>query len=282
MKCIVAVSGGVDSVVLLDMLAKKYPQEQLIVAHFEHGIRGEASQNDALFVENLSQKYRLKYEIGYGNLTKHVSEDEARQKRYDFLKQIVAKYDGQLVTAHHQDDLVETIAINLTRGTGWRGLAVFGDSSIHRPLLGMRKEDIYAYALKYSLEWVEDETNLADVYLRNRLRRKINVVLTAHQREKLVELYRAQTRIRESIDKETEGVTTEQSESRYFFTMIPEKVAIELLRRITEGRLHRPQLVRVLLAVKTYRAGSVYQAGMGIEFEFSARRFVVTNTSRVL
>lgn len=282
MRYVVAVSGGVDSVVLLDMLSKKYPPEQLIVAHFEHGIRGENSKFDALFVKNLSQKYRVKYEIGHGNLTKNASEDEARLKRYGFLKQMAAKYDGQLVTAHHQDDLIETIAINLTRGTGWRGLAVFGDASIARPLVAMRKDDIYTYALKHGLEWVEDETNLTDAYLRNRIRRKTNLTLTTGQREKLLALYRTQVRIAADISEELDSIRSGQLRSRYFLTMTPPIVAIELLRSITNGKLYRPQLERALLAVKTLRPGTTYQAGSGIIFTFTGRHFVVTNSSGVL
>lgn len=282
MKYVVAVSGGVDSVVLLDMLAKKYPPEQLIVAHFDHGIRGKSSEDDALFVEKLSQKYRLKYEIGQGNLTKNASEDNARRARYEFLKRITANYDGQLITAHHQDDLIETIAINLMRGTGWRGLAVFGDDTIVRPLTLMRKEDIYSYALKHGLEWVEDETNQSDRYLRNRLRRKLAQMLTARQREKVLGLQKQQRLLATMIDSEATAFVAGEQHSRYFFIMAPNEAAIELLRRLTKAKLHRPQLERALLAIKTHRAGSVYQAGARVELRFAKRHFVVTNTSGVV
>lgn len=304
MKYIVAVSGGVDSVVLLDMLTKGRlvlqeegefseftseneaegltPPKEIIVAHFEHGIRGESSKSDARFVEKLSQKYRVKYEIGYGNLTKNTSEDAARQKRYAFLKKVAAKYDGQIVTAHHQNDLVETIAINLVRGTGWRGLAVFGDKTILRPLLGMTKTEVYQYALKHNLEWVEDETNQTDAYLRNRIRRKLNTLLDDEQRKSLRELYEAQAGLSAKIEREVGLVIGSNSESRYFFTMISESVALELLRSVTHRQLTRPQLERALLAVKTFKPGSVYEAGAGILFSFTTRRFVVTNTSQMI
>lgn len=282
MKYIAAVSGGVDSVALLDMLTKKFSPEQLVAAHFEHGIRGDTSREDALFVEKLSQKYGLECEIEYGNLTKNASEDEARTRRYEFLKRVAAKHGGQLLTAHHQDDLIETIAINLVRGTGWRGLAVFGDNSVLRPLAMMRKEDIYAYALKYGLEWVEDETNQTDDYLRNRLRRRIHTALTDRQRATLLELYQAQTVLMDKISDEADMVAIEQLGDRYFLTMVPEKVAVELLRRITKGKLLRTQCERALLAIKTFRPGSTFEAGAGVTFVFTRRRFIVTNTSRVL
>ena len=268
--------------VLLDMFTGRINPENLVVAHFEHGIRGETSKNDALFVKELSQKYRVKCEIGYGDLTKNASEDQARRKRYVFLKSIAAKYKGQLVTAHHQDDLIETIAINLYRGTGWRGLAVFGDKSIARPLVGITKENIYNYALRHGLEWVEDETNLTTQYLRNRLRGKLSALLGDSQREKLVKLHQEQTVLADAISKEIDNVTVDQRQSRYFFIMAPEMVAIELLRDITDAKLTRPQLERLLISIKTLRPGSTYEAGSGIAVEFTKRHFVVINTSRVV
>jgi len=282
MTYVLAVSGGVDSVVLLDMFAGRINPENLVVAHFEHGIRGKTSKNDALFVKELSQKYRVKCEIDYGDLTKNASEDLARRKRYDFLKSIAAKYSGQLVTAHHQDDLIETIAINLYRGTGWRGLAVFGDKSIARPLVGITKENIYNYALRHNLEWVEDETNLTSQYLRNRLRGKLNALLSDSRREGLVRLHQEQTVLADAISNEIDNLAGEQRQSRYFFIMTPEVVAIELLRDITDAKLTRPQLERLLISIKTLRPGSTYEAGSGVVVEFTKRHFVVINTSRVV
>src|SRR6478609_8911137 len=106
MKYVLAVSGGVDSVVLLDMLAKS-EEDELIVAHFEHGIRGQSSQDDARFVEALAAKYDVSCEVGYGALGADASEETARTKRYEFLKKIATKHEARLVTAHHQDDVIE-------------------------------------------------------------------------------------------------------------------------------------------------------------------------------
>lgn len=282
MKYIVAVSGGVDSVVLLDMLARRHRPAQLIVAHFDHGIRGEASRLDALFVEKLSQKYTIKCEIGHGNLSENASEDQARQERYTFLRKIAQKHAGQIVTAHHRGDLVETVAINLTRGTGWRGVAVFGDRLIVRPLLSMGKTDIYRYALRYGLEWVEDETNQTDAYLRNRLRRKLGATIGDMQQEKIAGLQEIQMKLAAEITQEAHSILSKHGDSRYFFIMTPDEVAKELLRVMTDGRLTRPQLERALVAIKTFRPGSTYEAGAGIVFSFTKRHLVVTNTSRVV
>src|SRR3989344_5293986 len=116
MNYIVAVSGGVDSVVLLDMLIKQ-KEHNLVVAHFDHGIRVD-SDADARFVWELAKKYELSFEVRREELGDAASENTARSHRYAFLRDIAKKYSATIVTAHHADDVVETIAINLTRGTG--------------------------------------------------------------------------------------------------------------------------------------------------------------------
>lgn len=274
MKYIVAVSGGVDSVVLLDMLVRQHGRDVVAMAHFEHGIRGESSQADARFAEGLAAQYGIVCEVGYGNLGADTSEEEARTKRYEFLKAVASKYSARLVTAHHQGDLIETIAINLTRGTGWRGLAVFGDTMIERPLISLRKSEIYAYAVSHNLEWVEDETNQQDVYLRNRLRRKL-CALSGVDRKSLLALYDQQVQLKGNIDDIPARLPLT---SRYFMIMIDELVALELLRALLARKalaLTRPQRRRLLLAIKTAKPGDVFQAGGGVTVRFNLREFIV-------
>ena len=265
---IVAVSGGVDSVVLLDMLAKK-GEHELVVAHFDHGIRPE-SDADARFVWALAQRYSLPCEVRREELGAGASEELARARRYAFLRDIAAKYDNaDIVTAHHQDDVVETIAINLARGTGWRGLAVFGRGDVQRPLLGFRKKELYDYALTHHLEWVEDETNASDAYLRNRVRRQISR-LSDDDRKNLFALYADQAQLRTEIDREVAQLQCNVS-SRYFMTMIPENVAVELLRAATNGRATRPQLQRLWLAIKTAQPGTDMTVNGEITAHFAQR-----------
>lgn len=315
MKYIVAVSGGVDSVVLLDMLVNvseslttakpswhareswsvqesldapaqgvnglpviNDPAGQLIIAHFDHGIRPE-SDADARFVWAVAQRYGLPFEVRREELGKDASEALARERRYAFLKDMAEKYGAKIVTAHHADDLVETIALNLQRGTGWRGLAVFGDRAVMRPLIGTTKRELYDYATEHSLEWVEDETNQSDTYARNRIRQRLGR-LGAKSRRQLLELHQTQVDLRDQIAGEIDSYA--KSNSRYFFTMIPDLVALELLREKTTGQLTRPQLRSVLLAIKTAQPGTTHESGAGISVRFSRREFIVENTSRVL
>lgn len=272
MTSIVAVSGGVDSVVLLDMLVKAGGDE-LVVAHFDHGIRPE-SADDARFVAALANRYNLKFETERAELGPDASEETARIHRYAFLRRIADDYDGRIVTAHHQDDLIETIAINLVRGTGWRGLAALNDPNIERPLLTYEKSALYDYALEHGLEWVEDETNQSHTYLRNRIRTRLGNIDSA-VRHRLAGLWEEQRGLAGQIDTECSRLATS---SRYFMTMIDEKSASELLRAWLLGHslsMTRPQRQRLLQAVKVAKQGDIVEPGGGVQVIFSKRDFIV-------
>lgn len=193
MKYIVAVSGGVDSVVLLDMLVHgklkledgkwraseekfQIPNSnfQLVVAHFDHGVREESAE-DAKLVEELAHKYGLPFEVERVELGSEVSEEKAREERYKFLQKSRKKHNAShIITAHHQDDLVETAIFNISRGTGWRGLASLKSTDgILRPLLHINKNEIYSHARKHGLDWNEDITNQDEKYSRNYVRRSL-------------------------------------------------------------------------------------------------------------
>lgn len=271
-KYIVAVSGGVDSVVLLDMLVKS-AEAELIVAHFDHGIRHD-SEKDAFFVRELATKYGLNFETKREELGASASEDLARTRRYNFLNNLAKKYDAKVVTAHHADDVVETIAINLTRKTGWRGLAVM-DSETLRPILDMTKTQILDYAKKHKLQWREDVSNNDEKYLRNKIRKKLEGFSKDKQLQ-LMALRSAQVELKTKIDSEVNKILNNQNkDSRYFFTHIDEPVALEMIRSITKAKLTRPQANRMLHAIKTAKPGKKYQAGAGVEVDFSSRNFSV-------
>jgi len=267
---VVAVSGGVDSVVLLDMLSRVDGHE-LIVAHFDHGIRDDSS-DDALFVGGLAAKYGYTFEMVREELGPAASEKRARDRRYAFLRAIAQKHDARIVTAHHADDAAETIAINLHRGTGWRGLAAL-DSDIIRPLLRVSKADLLAYAARRSLEWHQDSTNASDAYLRNRLRGAV-AALDDDEKATLLKQRERQIELKKHIDAEVRRLVGDgPSYSRYFFAHVPKNVAIECLRAAVDAKLTRPQLERALMAIKTALPKSSYQAGAGITFDFTTRNF---------
>jgi tRNA(Ile)-lysidine synthetase-like protein len=277
MKYVVAVSGGVDSVVLLDMFVKLHSKD-IVVAHFDHGIRLE-SDADERFVRELATLYGVPYEFRREDLGPSASEEQARNRRYRFLKSVATKYEAKLVTAHHQDDLIETVAINTHRGTGWRGLAVFGDKTIVRPLLRYSKSELTEYALLHNLEWVEDETNKSTDYLRNKVRKKLGFI-SPDDKKVVANLSWQQHSLKDEILNEASRFLTNRD--RYFFIMLPHEVSVELLRQITNGRLVAAQLENVLLAIKMAKPGSAITAGAGVVFRFTKRDFIVENTGRML
>lgn len=271
MKYIVAVSGGVDSMVLLDMLVREGSHE-LIVAHFDHGIRAD-SHKDARFVQETAEKYGLLFEKRREVLGEKASEALARERRYAFLRSVAAKHKAKIITAHHLDDVVETVAINITRGTGWRGLAVM-DTDIVRPLVDIEKNDLIQYANRRTLQWREDATNSSNVYLRNALRRRIGPALEAQQKRELRALHAHQKDLKRKIMNEVRMLIGEGPwYSRYFFTHVQTPVALECLREVTGGRLTRPQLIRLLHAIKVAKPQATYEAGAGIRIHFSTRQF---------
>ena len=194
---IVAVSGGVDSVVLLHkIMASGAKDIDYVVAHFDHGIRPD-SHEDAEFVQKLADEYGLIFELGHGNLGEGASEDEARKARYEFLRSTAKKHGAErIITAHHQDDILETMVINIVRGTGPRGLIPMSDyGEILRPLLNSTKQQLIEYAENHDISWREDSTNQDETYLRNYVRKNIIPKMESATsdllqiRSKLIELY---------------------------------------------------------------------------------------------
>lgn len=269
---VVAVSGGVDSVVLLHMLQQAAVGD-IIVAHFDHGIRHDSAM-DADFVGQLAARHNVIFETRREELGEQASEDAARIRRYLFLREVAERHNARIITAHHADDVIETVAINMTRGTGWRGLSVM-DSDVIRPLLDMSKAEIMAYAAAYKLEWRDDSTNASNAYLRNRIRRR-SMPLHDDIKRQLLGLRAHQVEAKRQIDQEVERLIGAGPEySRYFFTHVPQTVALECLRAATRAKLTRPQLVRALIAIKTAKSGALYVAGSGITLRFTSRNFTV-------
>lgn len=274
MNYILAVSGGVDSVVLLDMMSKT--KHRLVVAHVDHGIRPDSAA-DARFVEALAHRYKLPFVAARFELGKKASEEQARDARYEFLFEQAEKFNADIVTAHHRDDLVETIAINFSRGTGWRGLNVLARQGIHRPLLPLTKARIYQYALTHHLEWVEDSTNRSDVYQRNRIRQRTHAMLSEATIEQIVNLRARQLQLTHDIEREAARLVERHAGSRHFLTVLDQSVALELLGAIIKAHTGigpmRPQLERALLAVKTAKSGSAHDVGDGIKMRFTSRNY---------
>ncbi len=178
---LVGVSGGMDSVALLHILCALRAAgsvKELFAAHVNHGIRA-AAENDAAFVRALCASWNVTLYETRADVPKlraesgQTLEEAARDARYAFLREAKQKSGADwIVTAHHMDDQAETVLMHLLRGTGLAGLcgmkAVSGD--IVRPLLGVSRGELAAYAEENALSYRTDETNLEPCCLRNRIR----------------------------------------------------------------------------------------------------------------
>jgi tRNA(Ile)-lysidine synthase len=276
--------------VLLDMLANNKCKQlhiertNLIVAHFDHGIR-EDSPSDEKFVRGVVGDYGITYESARVDLGAHASEEKAREARYNFLRQCCKKYDAQLITAHHQDDLVETMIINLIRGTSWRGLVSLGsDSHTVRPLLGVSKKQLVNYAAEHKLQWREDNTNNDTVYLRNYVRHTLIPTMLEKDLKsisQLLDINRQSQRLKKEIATELQKVITQYQISnikyvvpRYDLIMYSPLVAKELIYTILtqiDPKWHpsSQHIERVLHFIKTGRASKQLEVSKKIKIHLT-------------
>ena len=279
MNYLLAISGGVDSIVLLDVAAKvaKRRQHKITVAHVNHGIRSD-SASDARFVKAMAALYQLDFVGTDLQLGKSASEDDARSARYKFFFEQAKKLSAQIVIAHHLDDLVGSVAINIYRGTGWRGVSVMNRPGIMRPLLHRRKSELIDYALRHRLEWVEDETNQSHEYLRNFLRPRI-IRLPGSTFQSIEELRRHQLTLGKQIDSEVTKLVGWLGDSRYKLIQMPVRSGVEVLRCVIKHKTARSltpeQLERGLLFIKTGKSGSKLELAETVRIQLTKRGFIV-------
>lgn len=183
-RLLLATSGGIDSMVMLDLFKKC--GFDIAIAHCNFQLRGKESNDDANFIENYSKENNIPLFTTQFN-TKAFAEDfklsiqvAARELRYKWFYEILESnnYD-YVLTAHHADDNIETFLINLSRGSGlegFTGIPIQNDKTI-RPLLNFGREEILNYAKENTIQWREDSSNASDKYLRNKIRQEIIPIL---------------------------------------------------------------------------------------------------------
>ncbi|HEX8762772.1 MAG TPA: tRNA lysidine(34) synthetase TilS [Candidatus Saccharimonadales bacterium] len=279
---VVAVSGGVDSMVLLEEL-QKLSGVELIVAHYDHGIRPDSGM-DRQLVEQTAKRYGLPFEYMEGRLDANVGEAEARASRYDFLRQVQEFHKAEaIITAHHQDDVLETAIINILRGTGRKGLSALGsDKNIVRPLLRTTKREIREYAAAHpQIVWREDSTNNNEKYLRNYIRRHIMKGLGEHGREQLLQYVNRAAESNPLIDvillHEIESQSKDGALNRRWFTMLPHDVACEVLAAWLRSRqirdFNKRTIERLVIGLKVFPAGKVLDVNTGYSLEVGKTTF---------
>lgn len=287
-KYVVAVSGGVDSMVLLDLLRAR-PKLELIVAHFDHGIRKESAR-DRKLVQRIAKSYNLPFFYAEGNLGAKAGEALAREARYAFLRKIQAEQGAEaIITAHHQDDMLETAIMNLLRGTGRRGLSSLKSrEGLIRPLLDWTKKDVREYAEEHDLVWAEDATNDDERYLRNYIRHNILSRFTKEGREALARHIKQAGKVNEEIDmlldKDLDAQPAKDELNRNWYLQLPYAVATEMmaawLRRNGVMQFDRHMIERLVVSAKTARPGKLADINAHHVVEFTKDKIKLTDRER--
>ena len=197
-KVILALSGGIDSMVLADLLLKA--KVEFVAAHCNFHLRGHESDGDDWFVRKFAENRGIQCFVKHFETEKYAAkygisiEMAARDLRYAWFEQLRKQlgYD-KIAVAHHADDQAETFFINLLRGAGLRGLKGMQPQNgvIIRPLLWASREQIRKYAVENHIVWREDHTNVESVYLRNRIRNQLLPVFDELQPEARQGLYKS-------------------------------------------------------------------------------------------
>lgn len=182
---ITATSGGPDSMALLSLLIKlsKTKKITIICAHVNHNLRKE-SQEEAIMVEKYANENNLIFEKMEINHYEGNTENYARTQRYNFFEKLIKKYNATyLLTAHHGDDLTETILMRMVRGSSLKGYSGFqeitdnGTYKIYRPLITKTKDKLLNYVKTNNIPYAVDKTNFSEEYTRNRYRLNILPIL---------------------------------------------------------------------------------------------------------
>ena len=189
-RIILALSGGIDSMVLADMLLKS--KTDFVLAHCNFHLRGEESDGDEQFVRDFAERNALTLYVKQFDTMSYAKEHgvsiemAARELRYAWFEELRQQlgYD-KIAVAHHADDQLETFFINLLRGAGIRGLKGMQrvNGNIIRPLLDKSREEIHQYAIENGIKWREDHTNAETQFLRNKIRHELLPVIDGISKE---------------------------------------------------------------------------------------------------
>lgn len=204
-KLLIAISGGLDSVVLANLFYKlNFP---IAFAHCNFQLRDEESDEDGTFVKAFAEELNVEVHVKkfdterYAEAQKESIQIAARNLRYAWFQELATEFQyDYILTAHHTDDALETFLINLSRGTGMDGLTGIPEQNgnIVRPLLPFTRSEIKAYAATNQLQWREDSSNASTKYLRNKIRLDIVPLLKELHPTFLTNFQATQAHLRES------------------------------------------------------------------------------------
>ena len=229
-KLIIAVSGGVDSIVLFHLCLKL--KLNFFVAHCNFKLRKKESDLDEKFVRDLAIKHNIKFYTKSFNTKKLSNNDNksiqmvARELRYSWFEELSKELNVKhILTAHHLDDSLETFLINLSRGSGIDGLLGIPEvnDTVYRPLLIFKKDEILSYAKENKITWREDSSNKKCEYLRNQIRlevipklKEINPNLLDNFSKSIDRLQQSKSIIKDKMDDFIKNVSFTRDEKIYF------------------------------------------------------------------
>ncbi len=257
-KLFLACSGGVDSMVLMHLFTSL--KVDLSVLHVNYQLRGEASNQDAQFVENVCDKLGVSCKIRTVDLKKELEnggnlQDKARKVRYDWFDEILTENPNcRIALAQHENDQTETFFLNLARKSGVIGLACMKDdhNGIVRPLLDFSKAEILKYAKIHSIQWREDQSNRSNSYARNRLRNefipflKMEVPNLSSSVSILIERFQAtQLELENSVDGLIDSIHQTHSLSFDAFENLSEWERVELLRQLNISASYANRMIEL-------------------------------------
>ncbi|HKG90350.1 MAG TPA: tRNA lysidine(34) synthetase TilS [Gemmatimonadaceae bacterium] len=242
---VLAVSGGRDSMALMEAAARAAPGAVAAVATFDHGT-GPAARRAAAHVRRRARA--LGFAVAGGRAAPGLRGEAAwRSARWDFLRRVAERYSASVATAHTLDDQVETVFIRILRGAGARGLAgMWAEGDVVRPLLGLRRSAVARYAQEMGVEFVEDPSNASRAHLRNRVR---------------LDLLPAIRRLRPNFERDLLDLARRAAEWRREMDALAERIGATMdahgTLHVAEGavRGYDPEALRVLWPAVAARAG---------------------------
>ncbi len=306
-RIILAVSGGVDSSVMLDIMVELAFRNgyELFVAHFNHRLRGDSADSDEEFVRTRARELALPFIGGSADISSYASrakisvEQASRDVRYRFLEQVARKSNAGLVaTAHTANDTVETLLLNLMRGTGLTGLSGIParrrftkDCSLIRPFLNVKKAELEVYASASGTKWREDESNNLMLFTRNKIRHDLLPRLQADYSPAIVDILLRTSRLLSGADKAVTQMV-ERSVQRIVKAKGSSRITLliaalqahseflqgELLQRIIQKQFH----ILPLPIAAVDRLLKLMDADVGTRTDISGRLFALKDRETII
>ena len=266
---VAALSGGADSVSLLFALSKLSQELDftLSACHVNHGLRGEESDSDMRFCQELCDRLGIELHILNTDVRdfqkKHESiEETARRVRYDFFAEV--SQGKKLATAHNCNDSAETVLLNMMRGTGLKGLCGIPPvrGNIIRPLIRCTRDEVESYCAENALSYVTDKTNLSDDYTRNKVRHSILPEIMKINSSFLETASRMQQHLREDSDllesmaaQALENAKTEGGYKTAELSALPKPIRTRVIKKILSGGGIEPSTLRISMTDDILLAG---------------------------